>query len=78
MGTSWMEFGMAITVTNPEEEDRAAFIRRVQFESKETTTHDVLYRIVGNRDHETVRLAQVEWDERRPQGAGDSVVLSGI
>src|SRR6202012_3003862 len=36
----WMEFGLAVSVGKPEEEDSANFIRRVQFESKEATTRD--------------------------------------
>ena len=33
----WMEWGIGISVTNPEEEDRAQYIRRAEFESKEAT-----------------------------------------
>jgi hypothetical protein len=59
----WMEYGLAISVTNPEA-DRADYIRRVQFESKECATDDVYYKIVESPDHSTVRLEQQSQPER--------------
>jgi hypothetical protein len=59
----WLEYGLAVSVTNPEA-DRADYIRRVQFESKETATPDVFYRIVESPDHATVRLEQQSQPER--------------
>jgi hypothetical protein len=56
----WMEFGLAVSVTNPGEADRKDFIRRVQFESKECATEDVSYKIIESDDHSTVRLEQQE------------------
>jgi hypothetical protein len=73
----WMEYALALSVTNPEEEDRANFIRRVQFESKEATTRDVYYRIVGsNREHEAIRLEQMEpgQQQQRTRGKVSSIL----
>jgi AAA domain/CHC2 zinc finger len=52
----WMEWGIGISVTNPEEEDRAQYIRRAEFESKEATANPIFFQIAGSPDHTTVRL----------------------
>jgi putative DNA primase/helicase len=56
----WMEWGIGISVTNPEEEDRAQYIRRAEFESKEATASAVFFRIVESPDHATVSLQAVD------------------
>jgi hypothetical protein len=59
----WMEYGLAVSVVNPEA-DRADYIRRVQFESKECAVSDVYYKIVESPDHSTVKLAQQAQPEK--------------
>jgi putative DNA primase/helicase len=61
----WMEWGIGISVINPEEEDRASYIRRAEFESKEATTSAVFFQIVESPDHATVSLQPAE----RPKSA---------
>ena len=61
----WMEWGIGISVTNPEEEDRAQYIRRAEFESKEATASAVYFQIAGSPDHSTVSLLAVD----RPKAA---------
>jgi putative DNA primase/helicase len=56
----WMEWGIGISVTNPEEEDRAQYIRCAEFESKEATTSAVSFRIVESPDHSAVSLQAVD------------------
>ena len=56
----WMEWGIGISVTNPEEEDRAKYIRRAEFESKEATASAIFFQIVESPDHATVCLQQAE------------------
>ena len=51
-----MEWGIGISVTNPDEEDRAKRIRRAEFESKESTAAAIYYKIVGSDDSAAVRL----------------------
>lgn len=41
-----MEWGIGISMTNPEEEDRAKYIRRAEFESKEATASAILFQII--------------------------------
>ena len=60
-----MEWGIGISVANPEEEDRAQYIRRAEFESKEATASAVFFRIVESPDHATVCLQAVD----RPKSA---------
>ena len=60
----WMEWGIGITVTNPEEEDRAQYIRRAEFESKEATAGPVFFRIVESPDHATVFLQRQDRPEK--------------
>jgi hypothetical protein len=56
----WMEWGIGISVTNPDAENRADFIRRAEFESKEATADAVFFQIVESPDHATARLQQVD------------------
>ena len=56
----WMEWVMGISVTNPEEEDRAKYIRRAEFQGKESTAAAVYYRIAESSDHATVQLEQAD------------------
>lgn len=56
----WMEWGIGISVTNPEEEDRSKYIRRAEFESKEAVTDAVLFQIAESPDHATVCLNRVD------------------
>ena len=56
----WMEWGIGISVTNPEEEDRGKYIRRAEFESKEATASAIFFQIVESSDHATVRLQQAD------------------
>jgi hypothetical protein len=60
----WMEYGMAISVVNPEA-DRADYVRRIQFESKECVSGDIFYKIVESPDHATVRLDQTQMERPR-------------
>lgn len=64
----WMEWGIGISVTNPEEEDRAKYIRRAEFESKEATASAIFFQIVASPDHAAVRLQAVD----RPNPYGKS------
>jgi hypothetical protein len=59
----WMEWGIGISVTNPDEEDRAKRIRRAEFESKESTAQAIYYKIAGSDDSAAVRLEQLEKPE---------------
>jgi putative DNA primase/helicase len=52
----WMEWGIGVSVINPEEEDRANYIRRVEFECKEATAPALHFRIAGAQDFSTARL----------------------
>jgi putative DNA primase/helicase len=56
----WMEWGVGISVTNPEEEDRSKYIRRAEFESKEAATDAVFFQIVESPDHSTVSLQRAD------------------
>lgn len=53
----WMEWGMAVTTMNPEDE-RTDWIRRIDFESKEVTVPPIMFRIEDG--HGTVRLTKVD------------------
>lgn len=54
----WMEWGIGISVVNPEEEEKANFIRRAEFECKEASSSAVYYRIAESPDHAAVKLQQ--------------------
>ena len=55
-------------MTNPEEEDRAQYIRRAEFESKEATAGPVFFRIVESPDHATVFLQRQDRPEKATSG----------
>ncbi len=61
----WMEWGIGISVVNPEEEDKAKYIRRLEFESKEGTV-PAIYTQIREGDSATVRIERVARpDEQR-------------
>lgn len=60
----WMEWGIGISVLNPDEEDKAKYIRKLEFENKEGTAAAVFTQI-REGDQSTVRIERVE----RPGGA---------
>jgi hypothetical protein len=63
----WMEWGIGISVTNPEEEDKAKYVRKLEFESKEATTH-AIYTQIREGDSATVRIERVARpEEQRPR-----------
>lgn len=55
----WMEWGIGISVTNPDVEDKSQFIRKVEFENKEAT-HLPLYTRIVSQDADEVRIECVE------------------
>ena len=55
----WMEWGMAITLTNPTDPQNE-WVRKIAFESKESAIEDIRYRIEGGPASGTVRLDLVE------------------
>lgn len=54
----WMEWGMAVTLTNPTDL-QSDWVRRISFESKETAIDDLHYRIEGGPSDGYVSLIQV-------------------
>jgi RecA-family ATPase len=54
----WMEWGMAVTLTNPANPQNE-WVRRVSFESKETAVDDLHYQIEGGPSDGYVSLIQV-------------------
>jgi CHASE2 domain-containing sensor protein len=62
----WMEWGIGISIVNPEEEDKAKYIRRLEFESKEGTAAAIYSRICEG-DSSTVRIDRVERPADAPQ-----------
>jgi hypothetical protein len=61
----WMEWGIGISVVNPEEEDKARYIRKLEFESKEGTA-PAIYTQIREGDASNVRIERVE----QPEGRG--------
>jgi hypothetical protein len=55
----WMEWGIGISVTNPEEEDKHKWIRKLEFENKEGVCSPVFTKISGI-DPEIIRIERVE------------------
>lgn len=55
----WMEWGMAMTLTNPTD-PQSEWVRRVSFESKETAIEDLRYKIEGGPSDGYVSLVQVQ------------------
>jgi hypothetical protein len=72
----WLEWGIGISVTNPEEQDRAKYIRQAEFESKEAATDALLFRIAESADHTTVslQLADRAAKERAQRNSTASIV----
>lgn len=56
----WMEWGIGISVTNPEEEDKHRWIRKLEFENKEGICSPIYTRISGV-DPEVVHIERVEY-----------------
>jgi hypothetical protein len=54
----WMEWGVAITVTNPDEEDKANYVRRLEFENKEATA-PAIYSQLKEASESAIRIERV-------------------
>jgi hypothetical protein len=74
----WMEWGIGISVLNPEEEDKAKYIRKLEFESKEGTT-PAIYSQIREGDSATVRIERVERpdESHRPRRVKDIISMGG-
>jgi RecA-family ATPase len=74
----WMEWGIGISVTNPQEEDKAKYIRKLEFESKEDTAA-AIYTQIRESDSSTIRIERVaKPPEERPAGrVGDLLSMAG-
>jgi len=59
----WMEWGLAITTTNPDDE-KSDWVRRIDFESKETTVDPISFKIVDGP--ESTKLVQQQTDFSKP------------
>jgi hypothetical protein len=72
----WMEWGIGISVTNPEEEDKGKYIRRLEFESKEGTA-PAIYTQIREGNSATVRIDRVERPEEtyRPKRVKDILTM---
>jgi hypothetical protein len=55
----WMEWGIGISVTNPDEQDKHNWIRKLEFENKEGVCMPIFTKIIGT-DPEVIRI------ERQP------------
>lgn len=55
----WMEWGIGISVTNPEEEDKHNWIRKLEFENKEGICSPIFTKISGENP-EIVRIERVQ------------------
>ncbi len=62
----WMEWGIGISVLNPEEEDKAKYIRKLEFESKEGTA-PAIYTQIREGDSSNVRIGRVERPDEAPR-----------
>jgi len=69
----WMEWGLAITTTNPDDE-KSDWIRRIDFESKETTVDPISFKIVDGP--ESTKLVQQTTDFRKPVSVFDRKMRS--
>lgn len=58
----WMEWGIGITVTNPDEEDKADYVRRLEFENKEGLALPV-YSQIREGDESHIRIDRVSRPE---------------
>jgi hypothetical protein len=74
----WMEWGIGISVVNPEEEDKAKYIRRLEFESKEGTAA-AIYTRIHEGDSSNVRIERVERPDeaQRPRRVKDVLTMRG-
>ncbi|MCU1248693.1 MAG: ATPase [Edaphobacter sp.] len=54
----WMEWGIGISVTNPDEEDKSSYVRKLEFENKEGTA-PAIYTQIRESDTATVRIDRV-------------------
>jgi hypothetical protein len=74
----WMEWGIGISVVNPEEEDKAKYIRRLEFESKEGTAA-AIYTRIHEGDSSNVRIERVERPDeaQRPRRVKDVLTMGG-
>jgi hypothetical protein len=66
----WMEWGIGISIVNADEDDRANYVRKAEFESKEATTAPVYYQIKESADHSTAALTLVDRSAIKPQSRG--------
>ena len=73
-----MEWGIGISVTNPEEEDRAKYIRKAEFESKEATASAIWFQIVESPDHATVSLQAVERPNQSAKSRGSTAAIVSL
>ena len=74
----WMEWGIGISVVNPEEEDKAKYIRRLEFENKEGTAA-AIYTRIHEGDSSNVRIERVERPDeaQRPRRVKDVLTMAG-
>jgi archaellum biogenesis ATPase FlaH len=74
----WMEWGIGISVVNPEEEDKAKYIHRLEFESKEGTAA-AIYTRIHEGDSSNVRIERVERPDeaQRPRRVKDVLTMGG-
>jgi hypothetical protein len=74
----WMEWGIGISVVNPEEEDKAKYVRKLEFESKEGTAA-AIYSQIREGDSSTVRIERVERSDevQRPRRSVKDVLTMG-
>jgi hypothetical protein len=74
----WMEWGIGISVTNTEEEDKAKYIRKLEFESKEGTAA-AIYTRIREGDSSNVRIERVTapTQERSRKRVADVLSIGG-
>jgi hypothetical protein len=75
----WMEWGIGISVLNPDEEDKAKYIRKLEFENKEGTALAIFTQIRED-DQSTVRIERVERptdSPRRSKRVADVLAMRG-
>jgi hypothetical protein len=69
-----MEWGLAITTSNPEEADKSEWIRRIDLEGKEVTVNNLSFKIVDGC--ESTKLISVESSKVRPVSIMDKKTRS--
>jgi hypothetical protein len=75
----WMEWGIGISVLNPDEEDKAKYVRKLEFESKEGTA-PAIFTQIREGDQSTVRIERVERSgdvPRRSKRVADVLAMGG-